>query len=181
MAPKLVAICGAKRSGKDTIAGHLVDTRGYRRLAFADPMKHIVGYLFGFSRSQMETDEKDESDARWNISPRQALQFFGTEMMQYKIQELLPDVGRLFWVKRLSAEIERDGLYVISDLRFVHEYEELKKEGAYVIRVERPTVEQSDAHASEQDYKNIPADLVLINDSDVASLLIKLDDALSVE
>lgn len=179
--PKLIALCGAKRSGKDTLAAHLVVKHGYIRKALADPIKHVVGYMFGFSHEQMETDAKEEQDPRWGISPRQALQFFGTEMMQYKIQELLPGIGRMFWTRSLIASLDPVQKYAISDVRFVHEYNALREQGALVIKVVRPTLQNSDTHASEQEYKDIQADITLINDSTIEDLLIKLDNALAIE
>jgi hypothetical protein len=96
--PKIIAICGAKRSGKDVLADYLVKKYNYERLAFADPLKLTVKNLFNFDDDQLGigedkgTDKKDIIDERWGITPRAALQFFGTEIMQEKIQELLPNI-----------------------------------------------------------------------------------------
>ena len=91
---RIIAICGAKRSGKDVLASHIVNKYGYTRLSFAEPLKHIVKLLFDFNDQQVgliegSNDEKDTLDERWGISPRKALQFVGTEILQNKIQELL--------------------------------------------------------------------------------------------
>lgn len=178
VAPKLIAICGPKRAGKDTLASHLVSNYGYTRIALADPIKHVVGYMFNFNEKQMETDDKDAIDPRWGISPRQALQFFGTEVMQYKIQELLPDVGRMFWTRCMLANIDPLKTYVVSDVRFHHECDALREIGATVIKVER-TIEHNDAHASELEHRDILADVTIINDSTIESLLSKLDSYIS--
>ena len=94
--PKIIAICGAKRCGKDVLAEHIIKKYNYTRLSFADPLKVAVKGLFNFDDDQVGigvdtgTDKKDIIDERWGITPRAALQFFGTEMMQEKIQGLLP-------------------------------------------------------------------------------------------
>lgn len=179
--PKLIAICGAKRSGKDTIAAHLVSKYGYTRIALADPIKQVVGHMFGFTSMQMETDDKESIDPRWNISPRQALQFFGTEVMQYKIQELLPNIGRMFWTKSLIASMNPEKIYVVSDVRFHHECDALKEIGAFVIKVERSSTNNKDTHSSEQEHKDIKADIVISNDSTIEELLFKLDNTFATE
>jgi len=183
----IIAICGPKRSGKDTIADHLISKYNYEKIKIADPLKLITKELFGFTQDQVgETDSKDIIDERWGITPRKALQFFGTEVMQYKIQELLPDIGRKFWINRVLAGICTDresAKYVISDLRFLHEYEELykkTKDNLYIIKVFRPNKNyETETHVSELEYKEIKEDLLLINDGNIEDLLVKLDNALT--
>ena len=182
----IIAICGPKRAGKDTIADHLISKYNYEKIKIADPLKSVTKELFGFTEDQIgETDAKDIIDERWGITPRRALQFFGTEVMQYKIQELLPDIGRKFWINRLvEGSISNPGAkYVISDLRFLHEYEELykkTKDNLCIIKVLRPgKTDEKDTHVSELEYKGIKEDILLINDGDIGNLLIKLDNALA--
>lgn len=186
--PMIIAICGPKRSGKDTIADHLITKYNYEKIKIADPLKMIVKDLFGFTENQVgETDDKDIIDERWGITPRKALQFFGTEVMQYKIQELLPGIGRKFWINRLidssiSNPIDNQK-YVISDLRFLHEYEELykkTKDNLCIIKVFRPdNNDEKETHVSELEYKGIKEDILIINDGNIEDLLVKLDNALS--
>jgi len=179
MMPKIIAICGAKRSGKDTLAHYISYKYLYKKLAFADPLKEAVSSLFQFSAEQTgDNDLKDSVDKRWGITPRRAMQFFGTEVLQYKIQELLPGIDRKFLANTLVSKIKNDESehYVISDMRFIHEYEEIKKLGAYVIRVDRPSVEENyyhdvPVHCSEIEYRNIPYDLYIRNDADISTLI----------
>ena len=162
--PKIIAICGYKRSGKDTVANIISQLYGHKHMKIASKLKDVVQTLFGFTYSQIEEDSKDDVDHRWGISPRQAMQFIGTEMFQFKVQELLPDIGRRFWIKGMTATIPENTSIVISDLRFVHEYEELKKLGVYVIRVNRDTENMTtDKHPSECDFLNIPINLEINN------------------
>ena len=177
---KIIAICGPKRAGKDVLADYLKSKYNYKKKKIAQQLKDALVVLFGFTPDQLETDEKEQVDARWGISPRAAMQFFGTDVMQYKIQELLPNIGRIFWIQSLMAQLAQDTNYVISDLRFMHEYTALyTKYGKdlFVIKIERPTIE--DHHCSEQEYKNIPCDLHLENTTTISDLLIKLDNALA--
>jgi hypothetical protein len=178
--PRIIAICGRRRAGKDTIADFFVK-QGYTHVKIAGKMKDVMETMFGFTRDQLESDEKELVDPRWGITPRQAMQFFGTEVMQYKIQELLPDVGRTFWVNSIIADISRhpSQKFVISDMRFVHEYQRLREHehGVYVIKVVKPDQEEcgnADQHVSEKEYCNIPESLKVYNDGTINDLYEKL-------
>ena len=129
----IIAICGAKRSGKDVLCKYLTKKYEYKKLYFAEPLKKAVKELFNFTDIQVgideenaNGDEKDNIDERWGISPRKALQYFGTEIMQYKINELIPNANRGFFADILLSQIVENEKYVISDLRFLHEYDKIK-------------------------------------------------------
>jgi hypothetical protein len=176
--PRIIAICGAKRVGKDLLANYICEKYEYKKIAFADPLKQCVKGLFNFSADQVgDSHLKDQVDERWGITPRKALQFFGTEVLQYKMQEMLPDVGRKFLAYSLVANLREDVPYVISDMRFLHEFEEIKKLGAFVIRVDRPGVMPNTQllHTSEVSYREIPFDLYMLNDADISDYINKFD------
>lgn len=186
MLPKIIAICGRKRSGKDTVANHLCKLFGYKNVKISDQLKIVVKQLFNFTDNQVELDEKESIDIRWGVSPRQAMQFFGTEIMQYEIQKLIPNIGRLFWIRsfieRHIKTINENDRFIISDMRFLHEYEELKKYNIFVITIERDHVcDHVCDHASEREYLDIPANLIIHNDGTLEELLIKIDNTLSTE
>ena len=192
----IIAICGAKRSGKDVLAKHLVATRGFKKLSFAEPLKKVVKELFNFNDIQVGIDEenavgdeKEIIDERWGISPRKALQFFGTEIMQHAINELIPNTNKGFLADILLSRISGNSCdsYVISDMRFLHEYNKLKsltkvrKAGSLiVVKISRPAVNISevaggtggvrDAHISENEYIDIPYDVEIINDGAISDL-----------
>jgi hypothetical protein len=112
----------------------------------------------------------------WKVTPRVLMQFFGTELFQYEIQRILPHVGRDFWLYKLHNDMAH--LYptkdvVISDLRFVHEYNYLKRHfpDLTVFRVHRPSAETSgDPHISETELHSIPYDAWFENTSTIAQL-----------
>ena len=176
--PQIIGICGKRRSGKDLTANFICSQYNYANKKIASDLKSIIKILFGFSDSQLESDEKDIIDPVWNITPRQPMQFFGTEIMQYKIQELIPDIDRKFWIKSfINKNIHKDSQkIVISDLRFLHEYEELKKYNVIIIRIERKTDTNNlvDEHISEKEYLKIPADVVIQNDGSIEDLYKKI-------
>ena len=179
---KIIAICGLKRSGKDTLANIISEHYNYEHVKISKKLKETCKILFNFTDDQMEKDIKEEIDPRWGVSPRKCMQYFGTELMQYQIQNLL-SIGKKFWINSLLNEIDlndvNDKKYVISDLRFLHEYEEIKKRNGIVICVDRVKTDQGnqgnqgnqgveateDLHISEQEYKKFDYDLIIKNDT----------------
>lgn len=168
MAPKIIAICGLKRSGKDTIADTLCQHYGYEKVKIATPLKDALKALFQLTDAQVEGDAKDAVDPRWGVEPRRLMQFIGTEVMQFHLQEILPTVGRKFWIQRLVEEhiSSSNKMIVISDLRFKHEYDLLSQHDAVFWRVERFEKEtHGDVHSSEREYMDIPVQHIFKNDS----------------
>lgn len=196
--PKIIAICGAKRSGKDVLADYLVKKYNYERLAFADPLKLVVKNLFNFDDDQVGigedegTDKKDLIDERWGITPRAALQFFGTEVMQEKIQELLPNIKRNFFANTLKSRIENaeEGKkFVISDLRFIHEYymlatlSNIANKDKMIVRVIRPSnnrTKEQEPHISEVEYTNIPYDIIMINNGSIDEYISRFEKLIRI-
>ena len=169
MLPKVIAICGAKRAGKDTIAAFISNNYGYKHVKISQTLKEVCKTLFGFTNEEIENDEKDIVNKKWGVSPRTVMQFIGTELFQYKIQEILPDVGKKFWINSLIESLKQSENYVISDLRFLHEYEELKKTHDVIfIRVDTTiplvSLRKKDEHVSENEFVHIPVNYVIQND-----------------
>lgn len=192
MTPKIIAICGLKRSGKDTIADTLCQHYGYEKVKIATPLKDALKILFQFTDAQVEGGEKDAIDPRWGVEPRRLMQFIGTEVMQFQLQEVLPNLGRKFWIQRLIEEhiSMNNKMIVIPDLRFKHEYELLSKHNTVFWRVERYETEMNrDTHSSEQEYMDIPVQYIFKNNGskerlentviDVINQLIKTDGHIS--
>ena len=175
--PFIIAICGYKRSGKDTIAEYLTKNYNYNHYKITDKLRKIVQLLFNLNDNDYEIN-KEKIDNRWNITPRKMMQFIGTEVFQYKIQELLPDIGRDFWIKSLLSDKllnnikNNDHKIVISDLRFIHEYENLKKLNIpfIVIKVTNNRIKNIDNHVSETEYLKIPINYEIKNNGSLEEL-----------
>ena len=148
----------------------------------------------------METDDKDVIDTKWGITPRDALKFVGTEMMQYKIQELLPDIGRSFWVKQLVDKIKKNQsnqsnqsnqenkTVIISDLRFIHEYDMIIREFKYsqvvIVKIQKneklhqqPNQPNKTNHCSELEWQLIKHNILLDNNGTIQDLYKQIDAA----
>lgn len=185
---RLILICGFKRSGKDTMAQYLEHKYDFKHLKISTPLKDATKILFNFSDSQLENEKKDEVDPRWNMTPREVMIYLGTNVFQYKINDILPQAKRRFWINNLINELERKYLtndraptttnIVVSDLRFKHEYEaicEFQMKFSSTVRVEIVKIVRTgglerryhvDSHESETDHLSFEYHQILNNVQD---------------
>ena len=185
MLPRVIAVSGYKRCGKDTIAEYLVRNYGYKNVKIAETLKRVCQIVFGLNDEQLDGSKKEEIDERWGIAPRKIMQFIGTEVMQYQIQQLLPGIGRTFWIRSLITKYSNTNEpIVISDLRFKHEYEELRKafgSRAYFFQVKKALNDKDlDEHSSETEWMNIPYDFQLSNNGTIEDLYIQVDECMKM-
>jgi hypothetical protein len=170
---KIIAICGLKRCGKDTLADFIQSKYGFQNIKIADPLKDMCAQLFGLSHAQIEGDVKEVVDPRWGVAPRQILQFVGTEMFQFKLQELMPQIGRSFWMRQLLDK-HKHGCFVVSDMRFVHEYEILKaaQPDLIVIKIVRDGLKINvyNEHSSEKEWEHIPESFTVYNNGSIEQM-----------
>jgi dephospho-CoA kinase len=176
MATTVVALCGRMRSGKDTCGDALCSLLGFQRRRFAAPLKASCMTAFAFTPEQVEGNSKDDPDPRYGVTPRDLMQWLGTEVFQYQLQHVIPGVGRSFWAERLVREIQREApqRVVVTDLRFAHEAASLRASfpKCLILRVVRPSKGRraGETHASESESDEVVVDDVIRNDGDVAKL-----------
>lgn len=108
-------------------------------------------------------------DKDWNITPKEVMQFFGTQVMQFKIQELLPDININFFVKRFAKFYETTGNknIVVADIRFQHEIDFIKENNGIIIKVVRSNENsfKYNDHISEQGIDELKGIDVLIENN----------------
>lgn len=133
MGLKLIGVHGKARSGKDTIANHLVDEHGFVRTAFADPLKAASAVLFGWPVEMAFSDEiKGYKSPLWDITGRTAFQRLGDAM---KI-----GFGTDFWIKRWACEYARlkdKHSIVVADVRTNAEADMIRGLGGVILHLER--------------------------------------------
>ena len=160
----MIGLVGKKGSGKDTMADFLVSEYGYHKLAMADPLKKACKILFDFSDAQLNDHElKEKIDDRWGISPRQAFQKMGTDLIR---KHICDD----FWLRRADIEVGHylEESVVISDIRFPNEAEWVKHHGGILVRIHSPCPpHKEDTHSSEVLVDDIVVDHELLNDKSV--------------
>jgi len=184
----LIAFLGKKSSGKDTAADFLIKNDNYIKYVFADPLKKGIQAFFNLSDDQLYDEKlKEIIDPRWGVSPRKLLQTIGTDIFQYLIHDLLPNLKgekRNHWVTLFKEwyleELNKNPNMnvVIADARFTHEIKAIKELGGKVFKIVRPRLEENvDEHLSENEINCIPDEMIddtIMNDSDLDSLYCKI-------
>ena len=200
----LIGIVGHARSGKDTVADFLAYAIGLESsiiLPFAYPLKLSMSWAFGLplhDDETMTTEYKETKDPFWGVTPREILQFAGTEIFRDTLSALLPHIGNNFWVKRhygaltgeLDTELERlssGDTVIIPDVRFPNELDYIRRNGGRFIHLTRPGADGNigiPGHTSEQVLSNrfTVADSVfhINNDSTLEVLHEKVNDFISL-
>jgi len=104
-----IAITGKICSGKSTLANKLKDNLKLEKYSFADNVKKYATEIF-------EMEYKD----------RKLIQDFAEKMKE---------LDNNIWIKQLDKEIKDKTHIVIDDLRFENEYNYLKKNNYYIIKL----------------------------------------------
>ncbi len=135
------------RVGKDTVGSYLVNSFGFKSIAFADPLKYACMEIFGFTKEQVYGDLKEVVDSYWGFSPRYALQKVGTDCLR-------TGFDRDIWVKAAGKRVlaRPDVNWVITDCRFPNEAAAVASWGGIVVRIDRPGVGATngiEGHSSE--------------------------------
>ena len=173
---------GTKGSGKDTSVAHLRSNPRIACYALADPLKQVTRDLFQMSEAQMHDPVvKETVDPRWNRSPRELLQWLGTDCIRDQID---PD----FWLKRFVLwydQVVRDGsvdVVFVTDIRFRNEADMIRRLGGKVVRVVREVSGDTDMtahHVSETQLDTVIPDVVVRNDATVDTLQRKIDELMA--
>lgn len=142
----IVAFTGLAGAGKSTAAAHLVKSRGFERVRFAGPLKAMMKAL-GCTDAEIDGDRKEvPCDLLGGKTPRQAMQWLGTEWGRDLIDSNL-------WIRAWRAAVDRlpGGIpAVVDDCRFPNEAEAIRAAGGVIVRIERPGAGTASVHASEQ-------------------------------
>lgn len=109
--PNVIALLGRAGSGKSTAAQYLSERYGFERWSFATPLKLMAADLWGFSHEQLYGAEKEKLDARWGLTPREAMQRLGASARRH--------LGIGVWANALIGNLK--GRVVIDDTRHINE------------------------------------------------------------
>lgn len=178
----IIGLHGRAGSGKDTAADYINQTvmreigTDTCNLAFAKPLKDASKILFNFTDEQLyDTKLKEVVDERWGKSPRQILQWLGTDAIRKYINDD-------FFLKHMKQRIEgrEYSYYTISDVRFPIEAQFVKDMDGIVIEILRDDTstggtEHSD-HSSEKRLSGDLVDYTVENNGTVQEFHKKLDD-----
>jgi hypothetical protein len=151
----LIALLGFRGSGKSTIANYLVDNYNFTSLAFAEKLKQVVSTAFDINLELLDGNSlesrvyRETQNEFWAMTPRQMLETVGTKLFRKGISED-------FWVKivekRIIHLLSAGENVVISDLRFVNEWEMLKKYNVKVVFVDNGKLVENEYETGSIQY-----------------------------
>lgn len=183
----LIGLHGAARSGKDTVADWLKHKYGFKTLSYAGPLKEGISKLFDIPMDTLCDDKKKEAvDPRWGKSPREIMQWLGTDIFRKQVDEE-------FWVKHMGWRLEKllveqGECVVITDIRFDNEAELLKAyphSEVWKIDASKRLAAtglglqgRTKDHATEKGIKHELLDFVVDNNEGFHNLFQQVDDRL---
>lgn len=192
----VVGLTGFARSGKDTVADHLVNVYGFEKMSFATPLKNMVRKLdpiieggdyinppqrmsdlegLGYTEDQIKAEFPE-----W----RRLLQVLGTDCIRA--------IDEDFWLKAMAKEIgkrEWDAKIVVPDMRFGNEADMIREgyipgpgipitnhpyEGV-TFSVERHGCEPANGHISDLNVKFISTADTISNNGTLEELYQTVD------
>lgn len=180
----IVGLIGAKRSGKDTLAGRLVSSYGFERVAYADALKgaaYDMNPYLGADGLRLAdlVDSIGWEAAKASLEVRRFLQALGVAMRDHVHRDIWTNVVR----DRLEAAREYGTNIVVTDVRFPNEAEQIKEYGGIIVRIIRPTLtrDTADAHISERALDDYQPDYTVHNDSTLEALYAEADKVMAEE
>lgn len=167
----LVGFCGKLGSGKSTIANMLAKKYDFEVRSFSEPLKWVCQDLYNFTDEQLYGDLKEVVDPRIGKSPREILQWVGTDIFR------LSDPN--FWVNIFELNYDRDLNIIVDDVRFPNEVDLIKKLGGIVIKINGNyrNNKERESHASE--IQELDYDYEIDNDGTKKELFTKVVELLT--
>ncbi len=147
----LIGISGKMGSGKTTLAMDLIKLYpNYQKKSFAEKPRNIVAYMTN------TTFNKTTYLPKYDKTMSLFLQEFATH-----VRNVEPDI----WVHSLFADWANDSLWIIDDVRFPNEADEIRRRGGILIRLRDTFLISEDGrdktHISETALDDYKFDIVL--------------------
>lgn len=181
----VIAICGLKRSGKDMVANYISARHGHSHIKIASTLKQMTKIAFNLTDNEVESESKDRVHETWGVSPRVLMDFLGTHVFQHEIGKVIPKYhnNRCFWINQVLSAPNRSKHMVISDLRFEHEVDALRKHmpnpnDLLILRIRREGTDASN-FVSEMESEHLCVDHEITNDGTLLELYNKVDNILT--
>lgn len=180
MRKRIIALCGFKGSGKDTVA-KLLETcynrhgKDVKLIAYADPIKETVMNIFNLRKiEEYDAFKRDQFQVndQVSVSGRQIVRGIGMKMREYDSFQ---------FVRYVSETIDKstESVYIITDLRFQNEVRWCRLNGVQIVKVNRPTT-TAENHITEKGIDDDVCQYILNNDGDMESLKQKVNELFNI-
>lgn len=175
MSRRFLGLTGYAGVGKDEVAKILHEEFGFEPIAIADPIRAIVFQLDPL----VLLDPGDITETAVRFS--QFVDAFGwtkakkdpevRRLLQVTGDALRDTFGEDVLMRHAASRMsERDGWYVVTDIRNGREWTWLKVLGGPTWRVSRPGVGPANEHRTERQVDEVPASRVVWNDGTLEML-----------
>ena len=173
---KLIALTGAAKSGKSTVAKYLskgTDSRygthvPFARARFSGTLKKMLMQIPDVTEDMIEGSLKEEPQEIFGgRTPREVMQTLGTEWGRDSVYSKI-------WLDAWERSVRDLTYVVVEDLRYLNEAELIKNRGGKIWRIKRPDY-QCIGHISETEMEGIDADLIISNYGSVEELHAMID------
>lgn len=164
--PLIIALCGKKGVGKDTLFKSVSDL-GFHRLSFSDQLKDICSDVFpwlALDYPQGEKDRKQFQSKNGLMSPRDV----------WLAMNVITEIDEDVLVRRLERQMNKyigagQRLIIITDLRKEEEFRWIKKNEIPIIRIH--DLDKREEDAVEAFVDQIVGDYDFYNFKDETSIL----------
>lgn len=169
----IIGLSGYAGSGKDEVAKILVEEFGYKRIAFADPIRELLyemdpPVLVGSGLEKHTVGLQNYIDVYgWDEAKKHPLV---RSMLQNLGVGARKVFGETFWVYQALSDVAPQDKVVVSDVRFANEAEFIQEFNGKIWRVNRPGVGAVNNHVSETELNNLVCDTTIINDGTLNNL-----------
>lgn len=120
MKRKVIAFCGVEKSGKDYSCSRLMMTKGFIKIAFADPLRSMAFQILGYSYKEGMTnyEELKKTKIYNDLTFRNILENIGSAVRRFDMD---------FWARAVVKAVSSTTKNVcISDMRYPNEFRVLK-------------------------------------------------------
>lgn len=163
----IIGLSGYAQAGKDETAKILVEKHGFKRLAFADPIREAILGL-NPKVDSITTVGDLVGDYGWDVAKqnpevRRLLQAMGAEVGRKQF-------GADFWVVVALSQIGTSTDVVFTDVRFPNEAKALADMNGAIVRVIRPNTNAVNDHESEVAMDRYDFDATILNNGTLDDL-----------
>lgn len=166
---KIILLSGWAGSGKDTVADYLVSYHGFKKFAFANPLKDLASELFGFPRELANSQEGKRQV--WRVgSEKKTIRQILLDIARIDKSRFGNDIYANSIMKQIAKEPTNSNI-VISDTRYLNEigvirdFAKMNNHTLHVWRINRQTSSPVD-DISEHILDTYKADAFLQNSGD---------------